>query len=131
MKNKTSASLFDKKYMWIQKTHWTNTKVLVHDHAFVVVLKDALNTGILNDTDLFSTDDAVMKKLSKKYHISFVTGEKLDYKASKGGNIHLLKKFHYIDPEFTLKNKLVKLCTQDKIYKKLDSEKKRILKGYG
>lgn len=68
--------------------------------------------------------------MRKKYHIGIVTGEKLDYKASKGGNIHLLKKFRYIDPEFTLKNKLVKLSTQDKIYKKLlDSEKKRILKG--
>lgn len=131
-KTKTAASLFGRKYMWIQKIHWTDTEILAHDHVFSEILKDALTTGIITKSDLFTTDREVLLKLknSKKYDLSVLKGKSLMLYASPSGEIHLIKKFRSIDPEYISHGKIEKLSNTDTQYSQLLlSEKKRIKKG--
>lgn len=120
--NKTSAKLFGERYSGLQSNHWGSYEAVARYYLFSEVLKKGLAEGILSESDLDTTDDEVMAKISDCTDpeiirsLKFLRQKPLPQVGSKPGIVKR-KKFRWVDPKFMKGDRLVRLSETSHYYK--------------
>ncbi len=130
--SKNAAKSFANSYMKCQMEYWAGIVPSIQFYIMAKMLKIALNKNIINLEDFYTTDDLIMKKLKQCNDREIneflnILSKKIRYELSENNpEIILKKKFRYVDPEYLENEKLSRLSEEDKDYKKLLEENRRI-----
>jgi len=136
-KDKTWAKKFAKLYLEISQKLWSGPKHIALFQVLSDAIRIALDKKIISEKDLFTTDDAVMKKLKKSgdfeilKKIKLLKSLKIKVVPKSRADICNHSKVRTVDPKFLSGNKLLRLTTMDKIYKKeMETWRKKASKGF-
>ncbi|MAG60253.1 hypothetical protein CL619_00555 [archaeon] len=118
--NDVSVGLeFAEHYLWMGREQWSHELNVASYHYLAKALKRALGSHVINFEDLFSTDDAVMKKLrsSKDPIISenlsyLVPTLKVETCNEDEADINSMAKLRYVDPKILLLDGFVKRVSE-------------------
>lgn len=122
--DKTQARFFAEKYIEANKSVWCSPLQASLFHTISETLRVALSKGILTESDLFTTDEEVVKKLKDSHDEKII--EMLDLirnidviEDKDNYDFHLKSKVRWADPKILISNKILRLSELDKSYKRL------------
>lgn len=115
------AEIFARDYMRCQIEHWGSAEAKLRYHFISMALRLALEKGTIQNSDLATDDVQVIKKLKESNDESIIFNlnkglGKLNFVESEDGDIHLSKKFRYVDPKFMDNGEIKRISDIDKEY---------------
>ncbi|MFH0818432.1 MAG: HD domain-containing protein [Patescibacteria group bacterium] len=121
--NQTTAKFAAKKFREGDDRLWSNPLQATLYYMFAEIIKIALFDDVISFRDLFSTDEAVYKKLASTKHVNIKRRLKqitsLQVKEDVNNyDYHIKTKIRVIDPYVVQKDKLVRLSVLDPIFHK-------------
>ncbi|MBW2977694.1 HD domain-containing protein [Candidatus Woesearchaeota archaeon] len=136
-KDKNSAAEISKIFLHMAKVLWSNE---IQSGSFLLLakaIKIALKNGILNEQNLYTTDDNLYSVLANSNNkeilklIKPIDKERIIEGTKEDHDFHTKAKVRYIDPKFLENGKLIRLSEVDEDYKKSCQEyAERIKKGF-
>ncbi len=129
-KNQKSASIFANNFLELQVKHWGGKDTILRYYLFSLILKDALKDKLINQKDLYTNDQFILKKLKSKNdpkinNLLNLVNDKINTKINpKLPLIKINKKFRYVDPLFLKDKKVMHLSRVDLKFKR-KTEKER------
>lgn len=122
--DKTQAKFFAERYIEANKLSWCNPLQASLFHMTSETVRLALSKGIITESDLFTTDEEVVKKLKDSNDEKIIEMldliRNIDVVESKDNyDYHLKSKVRCTDPKIIDGNKIVRLSEIDESYKKL------------
>jgi len=124
LEDKKAALVFADDYLKQNEKYWAHPKETAMYKVLAEAIKLGLEKKVIDEDDLFTTDDELMVKLKaskNKKILKFINLLNPDFKIKIDQNhyhFHLRTKLRYIDPKILVGQRLVRLSTLDKRFKK-------------
>jgi hypothetical protein len=132
--DKKTAKVFAENFLRLQEGHWGGFEATSRYRLFGDLLREALNKKIIKFIDFWKNDGFVLNKLKKsrdhliQRYLRLLRKKSLE--ALPKSTVIVYKKFRYVDPEFVLKNKVVRLSKVDiEFRKEIEQAKTKNKKG--
>jgi len=120
--DKKTAKVFAENFLRLQKDHWGGFEATSRYRLFGDLLREALNKKIIKFADFWENDNFILNKLKKNRDLLVQRYLRVLRKKSlqtlPKSKVVVYKKFRYVDPEFFLKNKVVRLSEVDEEFRK-------------
>ena len=128
-KNRKTAYLFAVNFLKRQKIHWGGYEAVTRYCLFAKVLKFALNNKLIKFSDFMKDENYIVTRIETisdikiKEILSLLKKKNLTHLPKAKTISH--KKFRYVDPEFIIDNKLIRLSIVDREFKQMIEEARK------
>ena len=120
--SKDTAYLFADRFLNIQTDHWGSPKVTIFFRLLAEAMVNALDEGVLNEEDLYKTDEEVTNLLKTSKHervqknLEMLTSGFELKENNENPQYKLRKKFRWVNPKYFENGQVYSLYETDKLF---------------